>query len=161
MTDITAIGQQFIDWIQIHRKSIQLFQDFVHLLPDNENEPVFSVKEYEDAWKVQKEASELNAEALKQYTKLIESVDLFLASEQTEIIKPIIYTHWFAMDSAPKDRTAVLLNYFNKDVCVAYFSEEQGKWVDPVCHDDYYDGTEPDGWLPMNALPNSTEKSDD
>lgn len=83
--ELAKIGMMFINWIQVHRESIERFQDFANCFEDDANKPVHSLKEFNEAMEINKQASELSAESKKRYNTLLEEVDLYLASEKTEI----------------------------------------------------------------------------
>lgn len=84
--DVAKIGVMFVNWIQVHRESINKFEDFRNCFVDDPNEPVHSKNDYNKAWEIQKEASVLGDEAKRQYEALLEEVDLYLARERTEVL---------------------------------------------------------------------------
>ncbi|MCY0272919.1 hypothetical protein LEN83_12590 [Acinetobacter baumannii] len=84
--DLSKIGMMFVHWIQVHRESINRFEDFRNCFVDDPNEPVHSKKDYNKAWEIQKEASVLGGEAKRRYEALLEEVDLYLARERTDVL---------------------------------------------------------------------------
>lgn len=85
--EIAKIGMMFVNWIQVHRESINRFEDFRNCFVDDPDEPVHSKKDYNKAWEIQKEASVLGDEAKRRYEALLEEVDLYLARERTEVLE--------------------------------------------------------------------------
>ena len=85
MTDITAIGSMFVQWLQVHREAYEMYlgwQNFMHEIPDD---PGRSKKERAALFEMQKEWMTKNTEAHELYSKLIEATDLHLAAQVTEI----------------------------------------------------------------------------
>lgn len=85
--ELAKIGMMFIHWIQVHRESINRFEDFSNCFVNDPDEPVRSKKDYSEAWEIQKEASVLGSEAKRRYEALLEEVDLYLASERTDVLE--------------------------------------------------------------------------
>ena len=85
--ELARIGIMFVNWIQVHRDSINRFEDFKNCFVDDPNEPVHSKKDYSDAWEIQKQASLMGSEAKRRYEVLLEEVDLYLARERTDVLK--------------------------------------------------------------------------
>lgn len=85
--ELAKIGMMFVNWIQVHRESINRFEDFRNCFVDDPDEPVHSKKDYNKAWEIQKEASVLGDEAKRRYEALLEEVDLYLARERTEVLE--------------------------------------------------------------------------
>ena len=76
----------FIHWIQVHRESINRFEDFRNFFVDDPDTPVHSKKEYSEAWDIQKEATVLGSEAKRSYEALLEETDLYLARLRTDVL---------------------------------------------------------------------------
>lgn len=85
--EIVKIGMMFVNWIQVHRESINKFEYFRNCFVDDSDEPIHSKKDYNKAWEIQKEASVLGDEAKRRYEALLEEVDLYLARERTEVLE--------------------------------------------------------------------------
>lgn len=84
--ELAKIGMMFVNWIQVHKESINRFEDFCNCFVDDPDEPVHSKKDYNKAWEIQKEAFVLGDEAKRRYEALLEEVDLYLARERTEVL---------------------------------------------------------------------------
>ena len=84
--EIAKIGMMFVNWIQVHRESINRFEDFRNCFVGDPDEPVHSKNDYNKAWEIQKEASVLGDEAKRQYEALLEEVDLYLARQRTGVL---------------------------------------------------------------------------
>lgn len=84
MTDITAIGSMFVQWLQAHRQAHEMYLEWVDLMTATEK-PVESKKDYDALYEMQKQWSAKNTEAHELYSKLIEATDLHLAAQVTEI----------------------------------------------------------------------------
>ena len=76
----------FVNWIQVHRESINKFEYFRNCFVDDPDEPIHSKKDYNKALEIQKEASLLGDEAKRRYEVLLEEVDLYLARQRTEVL---------------------------------------------------------------------------
>ncbi|WP_245147017.1 hypothetical protein [Acinetobacter baumannii] len=85
--ELAKIGMMFIHWIQIHRESINRFEEFRDCFVQDPDEPVHTKKDYDKAWEIQKEASVLGSEAKRRYETLLEEVDLYLARERTDVLE--------------------------------------------------------------------------
>lgn len=85
--ELAKIGMMFIHWIQIHRESINRFEEFRDCFVHDPDEPVHTKKDYDKAWEIQKEASVLGSEAKRRYETLLEEVDLYLARERTDVLE--------------------------------------------------------------------------
>ena len=58
---------------------------------------------------------------------------------------------WLDMNLAPVEES-ILLKY-NNDICLGFWNTDLNSWIDPLCYDDLHGGINPDGWLPLDALP--------
>ncbi len=85
--ELAKIGMMFIHWIQVHRESINRFEEFRDCFVHDPDEPVHTKKDYDKAWEIQKEASVLGDEAKRRYEALLEEVDLYLARKRTDVLE--------------------------------------------------------------------------
>ena len=85
MTDITAIGSMFVEWLQVHREAHGLHMEWRDGMQEDPNDPVESKKHLAGMVRLSSEAGAKLTEAAELYSKLIEATDLHLAAQVTEI----------------------------------------------------------------------------